>query len=385
MKILLVSHYALPHTGGIEAVVDGLARGFTDRGHDVVHLASAALRPGESGPRALGYRVQTYRAWNGLESRAGVPYPVFSPLVWPSVIRELRQCDVLHAHGMLCELSIGALVLARRVTRTPSVLTEHVGHVPYESRWLNALEAAAISSLGRLAARSARAVIVLNPQVHQTMEHLAPLAKICTIRNGVDLNVYRPAESDERRRLRRDLGWDDVPRVLFVGRMVEKKGLPAALEAARIAAGHCRLVLAGPGEVAIPRGADVEVLGPLSTFRVAELYGAADALLLPSRGEGFPLVAQEAMASGLPVILAAEERYRSTLDGAGEGAILVEPRPELIAKALVGLFQDDSRLETARADALRFATQRFGRDRAIEEHLALYRELVRSKVRPSGE
>ncbi|HEY0787681.1 MAG TPA: glycosyltransferase, partial [Thermoanaerobaculia bacterium] len=164
--------------------------------------------------------MRTHAAWNGLESRLGVPYPVFSPSLWPGLLRELRRCDVLHAHGMLSEASFAALMLARYVTSTPSVLTEHVGHVPFRRSWLNAVETAAIGTMGRMAARSASAIVVLNPEVHSLMARLAPGRDIRTIRNGIDLSRYRPAEASERRRLRQDLGWDEVPRVLFVGRLV---------------------------------------------------------------------------------------------------------------------------------------------------------------------
>lgn len=375
MKILLTSHYALPHSGGIEAVVDGLARGFTEHGHDVVHVASSALRPGEAGSRAAAYRVCTYAAWNGLESRLGVPYPVFSPSLWPGLLRELRRCDVLHAHGMLSEASFAALMLSRRVTSTPSVLTEHVGHVPFRRSWLNAVEAAAIGTMGRMAARSASAIVVLNPEVRALMARLAPGREIHTIRNGIDLSLYRPAASSARQRLRQELGWDEVPRVLFVGRLVEKKGVSAAVESARLAQGRFRLVLAGPGHIDLPAGSHVEVLGALPPEDVATLYRAADALLLPSRGEGFPLAVQEAMASGLPVILARDERYETTLAGSGAAATLVEPVPRSIADAVQTLLANPERLEQARLDAVEFATENFARERSIREHLALYEEL----------
>ena len=59
LRILFVSHYALPHLGGIEVVVDALARELATRGHSVVHVASAArggaVRPGaERATRSCG-------------------------------------------------------------------------------------------------------------------------------------------------------------------------------------------------------------------------------------------------------------------------------------------------------------------------------------------
>src|SRR5205814_5728233 len=102
------------------------------------------------------------------------------------------------------------------------------------------------------------------------------------------------------------------PRVLFVGRLVAKKGVDVAVHAARAAGGAFELAVAGPGTLA--PAPHVEALGALPRERVAELYRAADAFLLPSRGEGFPLTIQEAMASGLPAFVLDDPGYhRSTL------------------------------------------------------------------------
>jgi glycosyltransferase involved in cell wall biosynthesis len=57
-------------------------------------------------------------------------------------------------------------------------------------------------------------------------------------------------------------------------------------------------------------------MGPRTPDELARIYRAADALILPSRGEGFPLSVQEAIASGLPAFVCADpayERYVSTL------------------------------------------------------------------------
>ena len=119
--------------------------------------------------------------------------------------------------------------------------------------------------------------------------------------------------------------------MLFVGRLVAKKGLDTALAATAATDGAFRLVVAGPGPLQ-PQGIrGVDVLGPIPSERVAELYRAADALLLPSRGEGFPVAVQEAMSSGLPVVMTNDPSYRRYLDGAGAGVRFVPTAPKVIA------------------------------------------------------
>jgi glycosyltransferase involved in cell wall biosynthesis len=373
MRVLFASHYALPHLGGIEVAVDAVARVLAARGHDVCHVASRARRAGEEeGAEPDGYRVLRVPALNVQEERLGVPYPVFAPSLLPILRREVARADVVHAHGVLYQSAALALWLARVAPGRPvRAVTEHVGHVDYASPVLDAAQRAAFATIGRAAARSAEGIVVLNDKVEAEMRALAPGRLIARIHNGVDGGRYRPPEPGERERLRAALGWDERPRVLFVGRLVAKKGLDHALAAALAASGAWELVVVGPGEP--PRGTPpgVELLGAVAPARAAELYRAADAFLLPSRGEGFPITAQEAMASGLPVVLADEPGYAPYVDGA-DGGVRLAPTDATALVAAVGAVLADPGAGSRAADHARRA---FSWERAASEHEALWRRL----------
>ncbi|HEX6459557.1 MAG TPA: glycosyltransferase family 4 protein [Thermoleophilaceae bacterium] len=389
MRILFVSHYATPHIGGVETVIRALRRELRRRGHEVRHVASKATHL-ES--EALGYDDEglvRVAALNVLEDNLGVPYPLFSPRLAPVLAREIAQADVVHAHGFLYMSSVSALVLARMRRRRAAggpalVLTEHVGHVPYESPLLDRVEAAAISSIGRVAVRAADAVVVLNRKVGAEIEALGPREPVVVLPNGIDTTLFRPPLDGEREALRRDLGWDDTPRVLFVGRLVAKKGIEAALAATTAANGAFRLVVAGPGPLQPPRLPGVDVLGPIPSERVAELYRAADALLMPSRGEGFPVVVEEAMTSGLPVVMTDDPAYASHLNGAGLGVRFVQPQPDAMASELCALLGDPE-VWAAAAQAVRsHAREVFSWDFAAGRHELLYGELLARRDRVTG-
>jgi glycosyltransferase involved in cell wall biosynthesis len=187
VKVLLVSHYLLPHSGGIEVLVDREARLLARAGHEVALLASAAGSgeapaytagvgvppsgglgpsgiqscegPPEGGtPTAPEYpanvRACRVLAWNGLERRFQVPWPVFSPaLVWRTW-RLVRWCDAVHAHGFLYLSSVLALLFAR-LQGKPSLLTEHIGLAWYASRLLRLVQRIAVETAGRLSTRVA--------------------------------------------------------------------------------------------------------------------------------------------------------------------------------------------------------------------------------------
>ena len=89
---------------------------------------------------------------------------------------------------------------------------------------------------------------------------------------------------------------------MFVGRFVEKKGL-AALRELAINRPDCEFVLVGDGPINPASWGlqNVTLLGRRTRQELARLYRACDGLVLPSIGEGYPLVVQEALASGLSV------------------------------------------------------------------------------------
>jgi len=124
--------------------------------------------------------------------------------------------------------------------------------------------------------------------------------------NGVDTEVFRPACGEERAAARVRFGLTG-PTALFVGRFVEKKGVEI-LRRAAAARPDVTFAFAGwgvidPASWGLP---NVRVFSDLAGAGLADLYRAADVFVLPSQGEGFPLVVQEALACGLPVVCGAE-------------------------------------------------------------------------------
>jgi D-inositol-3-phosphate glycosyltransferase len=384
MRILSVSHYAPPHVGGLETLVDALASGLVRRGHEVTAVSSTAgLRDGLGAARSSPpeYRMIYVPALNKpLEAGLGVPYPVFSPSLLPVLRREIARADVVHVHGFLFQSSLVAQALARRTRHRPAVvLSEHVGHVPYESRVLDRLEAAAIGTLGRWSARASDAIVICNRRVEELIARLAPRTPLRWIDNGVDTEFFRPPSGSERSRLRRELGWDDRPRVLFGGRAVAKKGFDIALEAARRGQGAFRLAIIGTFRP--PPGApNVELLGLLSRERMAEALRAADALFVPARGEGLPITILEALASGLPTVGTDDPGYRAALTGFGAAVRLMPQDAASMTRVLMEVVSDPAARAAAEA-GVELARRSFSVQACVSEHAQLYGELLEARAR----
>jgi glycosyltransferase involved in cell wall biosynthesis len=148
----------------------------------------------------------------------------------------------------------------------------------------------------------------------------------CAIPNGIDTLRFRPANPSERQAARDALGLaGDQPVILFVGRLVERKGIDLVLEVSRHFP-HVRFLIVGDGPLAetIPDAANVHWLRSVAPGRIHTVYHASDAFLLPSHGEGLPLAVQEAAACGLPMIVSEGELYAAPL--IGNGVCLAAPR-----------------------------------------------------------
>jgi glycosyltransferase involved in cell wall biosynthesis len=302
MRVLLVSHYYPAHGGGVEAVAGQIAARLAGSARwNVVWIASDCNTP----PRIDGCECRPAPAWNGIERSAGLPYPLWSPSMLAQLWREVGAADVVHVHDYLYAGNLTALLFAR-LQGKPVLLTQHIGFVPYDSVFLRACLSTLNWSLGRWALQRAGRVVFVSNAVRAYFDRIINFQRTpVVIANGVDLDRFFPVSAENRQFLKERFGVaSNRPLLLFVGRFVEKKGLAVVRSLAERMPNH-QWCLAGEGPVD-PAGwglPNVRVLGKLPQGDLADVYRAADLLVLPSKGEGFPLVVQEAMACGTPAVV----------------------------------------------------------------------------------
>jgi glycosyltransferase involved in cell wall biosynthesis len=338
MKIGLITHYMPPHNGGIERVAEMLFTAYTTRGFEVRWLASRD--PGDTPPRE-GDRIRV-PCWNGLECRLGVPVPLWGPWAWAEVRRLAHWADVLHVHDCLYPGSVLAAVLGPSLG-TPVLLTQHVGFIQYRAAALRIIERLAFATLGRWVLGRACRLAFATPAAEAYVSQLLGgyPGHACTIPNGVDTDRFHPASQQERQSARRTLGLlDDAPVVLFVGRLVEKKGVNLVIETSRQLR-DVQFLIIGDGPLAriVPDEPNIRWYRSMSPEQIHECYHASDCFLLPSHGEGLPVAVQEAAACGLPMVVSEGEIYTGPLSD--HGICFSAPRtPEALTRrvreALVG-------------------------------------------------
>jgi glycosyltransferase involved in cell wall biosynthesis/SAM-dependent methyltransferase len=369
MHVLIVSHYLPPHVGGIEILVSELASHLRDQGHRVTLVSSAV----GAGPADAAEDVHRVPAWNILEERLHVPFPIFSPSILAVMRKAVREADVVHAHGVLYLGSLLALLFCWWYDK-PLVVTEHVGFVPYSSNILNAIQRTVLRLLTPLFLRHAQAMITYNRRVYDWLHGFAihPERIFYTV-NGIDTSIFRPADADERQRARRRLGVETgAPLALFVGRFVQKKRPDLML---RSGAASFDILMCGFGDLPdVPCASEVHVLRSVPHRDMPEVYRAADIMVLPSCGEGFPVAIMEAMACGLPVVACADPAYDDYV--VSDELVQVPSEASAIRAELERLAADSGERRRRSELARRRAVEAFSMQRSTEQHLEIYRGAI---------
>ncbi|HEX5511097.1 MAG TPA: glycosyltransferase family 4 protein [Actinomycetales bacterium] len=326
--------------GGTEEVIDALARGLTDAGHEVV-----LFTVGES-------TCPVRRRWHYERSRAPMGQ-VDTELVHVLAAYEaLADCDVIHDHTLS-----GPLVAARgpagqwadqwgkRRTGPPVVATNH-GTFTDESRRV-------------FGAIAQHATVTAISEDQRSRSGQVPVRAV--VHHGLDLQDY-------------PVGPGSGDYLLFVGRMSEDKGPHRAVEIAR-RAGY-PLVIAAKVRDAHEQeffstrirphlGRDVQFLGEVGGTERHRLMGAATALLNPiSWPEPFGLTVIEAGACGTPVVSFDAGACRETVHHGTSGWLVQDVPSAVRAVQRIG--------EVRREGCRRWVEERFSSQRMVHQYLRVY-------------
>ncbi len=370
ISVALVTPYFPAHRGGVEIVAYELARRLAAAGDAQItwHASDCDLPP----PPAPGLRCVPARSWNVAERRAGFPYPLWAPGALAALRRSVRDADVVHLHECLYQPSLFAALAAARHGR-PLLVTQHIGMVPYRNPALRGLLALANQTLGRGLLGRASQVAFVSEAVRRYFQAFVRFRSAPElVPNGVEDALFYPG----------DVSRPGPPVLLFVGRFVEKKGL-AVLQrlAGALPQVRWRFVGHGPLDPARWRLPNVEVLGALERENLAAQYRSADLLVLPSVGEGFPLVVQEAMACGTPALVGDDTAAGCPAAGP---LLLSEPvgardTAARWARRIGALLAAPDTLRALRPRVAAFAREHWSWERCVERYAALLASCVTEK------
>jgi glycosyltransferase involved in cell wall biosynthesis len=322
--------------GGIEVVVDQLARGLQAAGHDVLLFATGdSTCPVPTRwvlPAAEGQRI-------------GVAVPELRHVI--HAYEAVADCDVVHDHTLIgpfyCE-------------RFPHLPVATTIHGPFNDE---------LTDLYRANAYRVPIVAISHAQRRDAPD--IPVARV--IHHGVDASQFPVGDG---------AGDRDGPYLLFLGRMSEDKGAHRAIEAAR-KAGY-RILLAAKmrepaerayfAEMVEPLlGDDAHYLGEVSHERKLELLAGAAAVLFPIRwNEPFGMVMIEAMACGTPVLAFPEGAAPEVIDDGRTGFLCGDEAAMVDAITRLP--------ELSRADCRAAVEGYFSTERMVADHVGLFESML---------
>ncbi len=197
------------------------------------------------------------------------------------------------------------------------------------------------------------------------VENGAAFDSVAVVPYGVDLERFRPAEGPRPR--------SPELRLLFVGRINQRKGVKYLLEALKMfKPEEVQLTICGRvvDSLSLFRdsGLPIEIRPSVSSEELVRAYQTADLFIFPSVAEGFAQVLLESLACGLPILSTTHTAAPDLITEGVEGFIVDPRRPDLLAERIAWCLENRAALEAmrgpARATAEQFTWARFRKDAA---------------------
>ena len=395
MKALFIAHGFPRHEGDyMNSFLYDLGQGLRSNGVDVAVVAPH--HEGLSKDEDLG-GIRVYRFQYAPKKRETLAYRgtmheqvlgslgakvTFVTFMLAYLLKTLRvirreKPDILHVHWWMPGGIVGWL--ASILTRKPYVLTSH-GTDLFIVRNFGILRPLARRVYGR-----ARGVHVISTTLLNILEDydLADPKRAHVFPMPVNVSGF----TLERSRI-------NVPNVLFVGRLIERKGVEFLLRALHLLKKkdlrfNATIIGEGPerehletltGELDL--GDHVDFLDFVPHSEISRYFARATALVLPSitdwkkEKEGLGMVILEAMVARVPVVASESGGIVDAVKHEETGLLVRERDAEGLAAALERLFDDPMLAERLGNQGHDFATENFSQEQAGEKTLRMYREAV---------
>lgn len=365
LRILRVSTDVYPEVlGGGALHAHEISAVQAELGHDVTLLTS------DHGEKSLprreereGYTVRRFREWGN---------PLGNSIT-PGLFRELRslrdEFDVIHAHSHLYLSTNMAAVLAQ-FGDTPLVVTNHGLFSQSAPSWFNE---AYLRTLGRFTFNSADRVLCYTDTDEQRLREFGVSTPVSLVHNGVDCETFAPIEESTT-----------PSEILFVGRLMETKGVRELIEAFSHLSVDAQLRIVGEGSLREELEQQVRTLdiddrvtftGRVPNDELPRLYARSAVFALPSSREGLPRTVLEALACETPVVTSDLPQLESLVDGVG----LTVPESDVAAlsTALEDVLTDEELRDRLGTTGRQRVREEYSWKETVRKTTNVYRELCR--------
>ncbi len=290
-------------------------------------------------------------------------------------LRSRIRPDIVHVHGTFAGVAIRA-AHAASLGRAPVVYCAHGWAFDRDvAPWKQSAAALVERVLSPLCDAT---VCISNHDRESALRRGLPARSLHTVRNAIGLAPQTDAVAQWPSNSRR--------RVLFVGRFDRQKGVDVLLQAMQHLEGRADAWLAGSTVVSDGMHpswpGNVSCTGWLDRTRLQAFYESCDLVVVPSRWEGFGLVALEAMRAGKPVVATRVGGLPELVEH-GQTGLLIEPDDPVALASAIQSPTSEALRAMGEEGRLKWRSD-FSVERLDRELMALYADVLMRRQRPSA-
>lgn len=328
MKIAIFTDTYPPHLNGVATYVDYLARKLYSEGH-TVYLFAPKVK-GYKDKENYVYRLPSIRALPNLPDFVRLPLAIPHKNFWKIISFDF---DIVHSHGNGAFSLLGLAVA--KTKKVPYILTFHTQLGQYAHYFFKGkiIKPKMINDLLRRFANLCDGIITPSQKMKDELIKAGVAKNIEVIPNFVDPDKFNIRRKSGYLRKFLDIK-KNCPILLAVGRLGKEKNFEFLLEVFKEIESinkNCHLVLVGEGvehENLKNLGAKLNLngrfhmTGAIPIDDMPKVYADCDIFVFPSVSEVHPMVAIEAAASGLPLVVAQDKAYEGIVVNGRNGFVL---------------------------------------------------------------
>lgn len=363
--VVLLTPFFTPNIGGVETHLDDQVNEMNRLGYKIYVQTYSPLttdnttwKPYEE--KAKNVKIWRYR-WIGknlfhilekyflLDFLYLTPYLLIRSSLW--MIFNHKKIDVIHSHGFNTAV-IG--ILLKKIFHKRLIVSIHAVYGIKKNLFFTKFIVSVLNKTDN--------IICLSKASYKELISLGvDRRKLAIFKYWVNLKGFYPLRN--KTKLRNELSIENRFTVLFVGRLLEKKGVKILAEVARLLPEINFLFIGvGPKEEFLRQKTkkltNVKFLGGVQNDHLNKYYNSADVFCIPSQyEEGYGRVVMEAVACGIPVVGSNKGGIPEALDKSV--SILVEPTVGNLKREIYRLYTDKNLYVTLSANCRKYAQDNF--------------------------
>jgi len=293
---------------------------------------------------------------------------------------ETERFDLIHAHDWV--VGRAAVELKNRLG-LPLISTIHATEIGRGGS-LDGEYRRKVRDIERLLVEQSDGIICCSNYMLDHIQYVlgAVKTKIRVIPNGVEASRFNNGRQPQ---LIPTGVSEDRKTILYVGRIVREKGIFTLLDAfekLREQGKDVSLVLVGEGPLKEDLAKEVlrrklndrvKLAGFVDEKKLVSLYNSSDAFVLPSHYEPFGMVALEAMASRVPVVVSDVGGLSEIVEDGITGVKVPASNPSTLAEGILRVLEDRELSEQLKENAYRAVQERYRWDMIAEKTIEAYR------------